>query len=49
MLGMVRFGADAVFSAEGGAATDDDIEALLTRGEELTRQVGSYPAPGRAC
>ena len=39
MLGMIRFGADAVFQAEGGAAglTDADIDALLERGEERTR------------
>ena len=36
---MVRFGADAVFkSARGSAPTEDDLEALLARGEELTRK-----------
>eukprot|EP00967_Tisochrysis_lutea_P064284 scaffold83210_cov27-Tisochrysis_lutea.AAC.2 len=37
MLGMIRFGADAVFSAKGKEPTDEDIEQLLARGEERTR------------
>ena len=38
MLSMIRFGADAVFHTKGGGEpTDEDIEALLLRGEERTR------------
>ena len=39
ILGMVRFGADAVFNAatDAGDPTEEDIEALLARGEERTR------------
>jgi SWI/SNF-related matrix-associated actin-dependent regulator of chromatin subfamily A member 5 len=38
MLSMIRFGADAVFSAQGAAPTDEDIDALLARGEERTKK-----------
>ena len=39
ILGMVRFGADAVFNAgdNAGDPTEEDIDALLERGEERTR------------
>jgi SWI/SNF-related matrix-associated actin-dependent regulator of chromatin subfamily A member 5 len=37
MLGMIRFGADAVFSSKGTEPTDEDIEHLLMRGEERTK------------
>lgn len=37
MLAMIRFGADAVFSAKGTEPTDEDIEQLLMRGEERTK------------
>jgi hypothetical protein len=38
ILGMVRFGADAVFSATGSEMTEEDIDALIARGEERTKK-----------
>ena len=37
ILGMVRFGAEAVFKSESKDLTDADIDALLLRGEEKTK------------
>ena len=36
MLQMIRFGADAVFHSKGTNPSDEDIDALLARGEERT-------------
>eukprot|EP00750_Incisomonas_marina_P004267 INCI13456.10.p1 GENE.INCI13456.10~~INCI13456.10.p1 ORF type:complete len:950 (-),score=209.41 INCI13456.10:1722-4571(-) len=36
---MVRFGADTVFKAEGSTITDDDIDAILAKGEEKTAKL----------
>lgn len=33
---MVRFGADQILSGKGGTYTDEDIDALITKGEEKT-------------
>jgi SWI/SNF-related matrix-associated actin-dependent regulator of chromatin subfamily A member 5 len=33
---MVRFGADQILSGKGGSYTDEDIDALILRGEKLT-------------
>jgi len=38
VLSMIRFGADAVFHSKGTDPSDEDIDALLARGEERTRQ-----------
>jgi len=39
LLAMIRFGADAVFrKQEGQGVTDEDIDAIITRGEEKTNQ-----------
>ena len=38
ILSMVRFGADAVFSAAGADPTEEDLDALLARGEEKTKE-----------
>jgi SWI/SNF-related matrix-associated actin-dependent regulator of chromatin subfamily A member 5 len=38
ILAMVRFGADAVFSSAGMDPTEEDLDALLARGEEQTRR-----------
>lgn len=37
MLSMIRFGADAVFNSKG-KLSEDDIDALIARGEERTAQ-----------
>jgi SWI/SNF-related matrix-associated actin-dependent regulator of chromatin subfamily A member 5 len=36
LMTMVRFGADEIFNARGSMITDDDIDAILARGEERT-------------
>ncbi|KAG2523912.1 hypothetical protein JM18_004735 [Phytophthora kernoviae] len=36
LMTMVRFGADEIFNAGGSMITDDDIDAILARGEERT-------------
>jgi hypothetical protein len=39
LLAMIRFGADAVFrKQEGQGVTDEDIDAIIARGEEKTNQ-----------
>ncbi|KDO23329.1 hypothetical protein SPRG_11643 [Saprolegnia parasitica CBS 223.65] len=36
LMTMVRFGADEIFNAKGSMITDDDIDAILAKGEERT-------------
>ncbi|CAB9526219.1 remodeling complex ATPase chain [Seminavis robusta] len=36
LMKMVRFGADQILSGKGGTYTDEDIDALISRGEERT-------------
>ena len=36
LMHMVRFGADQILSGKGGTYTDEDIDALIARGEEKT-------------
>jgi SWI/SNF-related matrix-associated actin-dependent regulator of chromatin subfamily A member 5 len=36
LIKMVRFGADQILSGKGGCYTDEDIDALIARGEEKT-------------
>jgi SWI/SNF-related matrix-associated actin-dependent regulator of chromatin subfamily A member 5 len=36
LMTMVRFGADEIFNARGSMITDDDIDAILAKGEERT-------------
>lgn len=36
LMTMVRFGADEIFNARGSTITDDDIDAILAKGEERT-------------
>lgn len=36
---MVRFGADEILSGKGGTYTDEDIDALIARGEEKTDEM----------
>ena len=36
---MVRFGADQILSGKGGTYTDQDIDALIAKGEEKTSQM----------
>lgn len=38
MLNMIQFGADKMFRAKDSTITDDDIDAILARGEEKTSQ-----------
>ena len=35
---MIRFGADAVFNSKGGELEEEDIDAIIARGEERTEQ-----------
>jgi len=37
LAAMVRFGADNVFSGQGATFTDEDVEAILAKGEERTK------------
>lgn len=39
IMSMVRFGADEIFSAKGSTITDDDIDAILAKGEERTEEM----------
>lgn len=36
LMSMVRFGADQILNKKGGTYTDEDIDALIARGEERT-------------
>ena len=36
LMKMVRFGADQILSGKGGSYTDEDIDALIAKGEEKT-------------
>lgn len=38
LMKMVRFGADQILSGKGGTYTDEDIDALIARGEERTSE-----------
>ena len=38
LMKMVRFGADQILSGKGGSYTDEDIDALIARGEERTSE-----------
>jgi SWI/SNF-related matrix-associated actin-dependent regulator of chromatin subfamily A member 5 len=39
LMKMVRFGADQILSGKGGTYTDEDIDALIARGEERTSAI----------
>ncbi|KAL7570972.1 hypothetical protein ACA910_002597 [Epithemia clementina (nom. ined.)] len=39
LMKMVRFGADEILSGKGGTYTDEDIDALIAKGEERTSQL----------
>jgi len=39
LMKMVRFGADQILSGKGGTYTDDDIDALIAKGEEKTSEM----------
>lgn len=39
LMKMVRFGADQILSGKGGTYTDEDIDALIARGEEKTSEM----------
>lgn len=39
LMKMVRFGADEILSGKGGKYTDEDIDALIARGEERTSEM----------
>ena len=39
LMKMVRFGADEILSGKGGTYTDEDIDALIAKGEERTSQM----------
>ena len=41
MQEMIRYGADRVFRTKQGTITDDDIEAILSRGAQLTAEVSA--------
>ncbi|CAI5726104.1 unnamed protein product [Hyaloperonospora brassicae] len=45
LMTMVRFGADEIFNARGSMITDDDIDAILARGEERTESTKGKIAP----
>lgn len=39
LMKMVRFGADQILSGKGGTYTDEDIDALIAKGEERTTEM----------
>ena len=39
LMKMVKFGADQILSGKGGTYTDDDIDALIAKGEEKTSAI----------
>jgi SWI/SNF-related matrix-associated actin-dependent regulator of chromatin subfamily A member 5 len=39
LMKMVRFGADEILSGKGGRYTDEDIDALIAKGEEKTSEM----------
>jgi SWI/SNF-related matrix-associated actin-dependent regulator of chromatin subfamily A member 5 len=39
MMDMVRFGADQVFRSQGSTITDEDIDLILSRGEQKTSEM----------
>lgn len=41
LMTMVKFGADEIFTARGSMITDDDIDAILAKGEERTETMKS--------
>merc|ERR1711977_543604 len=41
LLEMVRNGADKIFSATGATITDEDVEAIITKGEEQTKDLNN--------
>jgi SWI/SNF-related matrix-associated actin-dependent regulator of chromatin subfamily A member 5 len=41
LMKMVRFGADQILSKTGGTYTDEDIDALIAKGEEKTSEINS--------
>ena len=41
LLGMIKFGADQIFSGTGGTITDEDIDAILARGQHKTDEINA--------
>jgi len=41
VMKMVRFGADQILSGKGGTYTDEDIDALIAKGEEKTSEINA--------
>lgn len=39
LMKMVRFGADQILSGKGGTYTDEDIDALIAKGEQKTNEI----------
>jgi len=39
LMKMVRFGADQILNSKGGTYSDEDIDALIARGEEKTSEI----------
>eukprot|EP00026_Physarum_polycephalum_P000788 Phypoly_transcript_00789.p1 GENE.Phypoly_transcript_00789~~Phypoly_transcript_00789.p1 ORF type:complete len:1293 (+),score=424.61 Phypoly_transcript_00789:569-3880(+) len=39
LLSMIKYGADQIFSSKDSTITDEDIDAILSRGEEKTQQM----------
>mmetsp|Transcript_41985 Transcript_41985/g.48502 ORF Transcript_41985/g.48502 Transcript_41985/m.48502 type:complete len:1161 (+) Transcript_41985:146-3628(+) len=39
LMKMVRFGADQILSGKGGTYSDEDIDALIAKGEEKTNEI----------
>lgn len=39
LMKMVKFGADQILSGKGGSYTDEDIDALIAKGEERTQEM----------
>lgn len=41
LLGMIKFGADQIFSGTQGTITDEDIDSILARGQQKTDEISA--------
>jgi SWI/SNF-related matrix-associated actin-dependent regulator of chromatin subfamily A member 5 len=41
LLAMIRFGADEIFRSKGGTVTDEDIDAIIARGQGKTEELAA--------
>lgn len=49
MLNMIRHGADEVFASKDEEITDEDIDAILKKGEKKVQCTCNYPQNSPVC